>query len=93
MSRYESLETPTGTTGDGGPITLTVPVSLDGETWHDIAFHGESAAYIDCQAATYIATYKDQLQIGINESADWSQFPLTATTLFQSVYAVEHLCS
>lgn len=89
MSRNENPETTAGTTNSEALITLILPVSLDGETWHDVTFEGESAAYVDRQAATYIATYQDQLQIGITENADWSQFPITANTLFQSVYAVE----
>jgi hypothetical protein len=77
---------------DAGLIALVLPVSLDGEIWHQVAFEGESAAYVDRQAAAYVITYRDRTHIGIDESADWSRFPTTFNALCMSVptYAVEY---
>jgi hypothetical protein len=90
-----STNTMTGTESrtDAGLIALTLPVSLDSETWHQVTFDGESAAYVDHQAAAYVVTYRDRIHIGIDESADWSRFPTTFNALCPSApaYAVEHL--
>lgn len=77
---------------DAGLIAMTLPVSLDGETWHQVTFDGESAAYVDRQAAAYVVTYCDRMHIGIDQSADWSHFPTTFNALCMSTpaYAVEH---
>jgi hypothetical protein len=78
---------------DAGLMALVLPVSLDGETWHQVAFEGESPAYVDHQAASYVVTYRDRVHIGIDENADWSRFPTTFNALCSDtqVYAVEYV--
>ncbi|QNE18161.1 hypothetical protein F1D05_09985 [Kribbella qitaiheensis] len=75
-----------------GLIALLLPVSLDGETWHKVAFEGESASYVDRQAASYVVTHRDRINIGIDENTDWAAFPTTFNALCVStpVYAVEY---
>lgn len=86
--------TMTGTASrtDAGLMALVLPVSLDGETWHQVVFEGESAAYVDRQAASYVVTHRDRVHIGIDERADWSHFPTTFDALCVSTptYAVEY---
>ena len=89
-----STSTLTGTASrtDAGLIALALPVSLDGDDWHQVVFEGESAAYIDRQAASYVITYRDRVHIGIDESADWSCFPTTFNALCSNIptYALEY---
>lgn len=87
-----STMTGTATRTDAGLMALALPVSLDGETWHQVVFEGESPAYIDRQAASYVVTYRDRVHIGIDERAEWSRFPTTFSALCSDnqVYAVEY---
>ncbi len=84
--------TVTASRTDAGLTALVLPVSVDGETWHQVVFEGESAAYVDGQAASYVVTYRDRVHIGIDEHADWSRFPTTFNALCSDiqVYAVEY---
>ncbi|MFB6724872.1 hypothetical protein ACFCV3_32145 [Kribbella sp. NPDC056345] len=77
---------------DAGLITLNLPVNSDSGTWHQIPFKGESAAYVDRQAAAYVIAYRDRVDIAIDENTDWSQFPTTFDALCANVpvYAVEY---
>lgn len=71
-----------------GLIALALPVSLDGETWYQVAFEGESAPYVDRQAASYVVTYRDRIHISIDESTEWSSFPTTFNALCVSTPAL-----
>jgi hypothetical protein len=87
-----STMTRTANRTDAGLIALVLPVSLDGETWHQVVFEGESAAYVDRQAASYVVTHRDRVHIGIDERADWSRFPTTFNALCSDIQvcAVEY---
>ncbi|WP_026819983.1 hypothetical protein [Arthrobacter castelli] len=66
-------------------ITVTLPVSLDGNTWYPIVFEAESADYLDSQIQTWIITHRDQLIIG-DENTDYSRLPKTCQALLSPVY-------
>lgn len=85
MSLLDSIAdelTAASTGADTGLTMLVLPVSIDnGETWHRVDFVAENAAAVDQQAATYVMTYRDRLQINISDDTDWSQFPVTFNEL------------
>ena len=93
MSHNESA---TASPLSGGPvkdaalITMTLPMSLDGETWHDIEFEGETARYADQQAAAYVIAYRDRMHFGVCESIRWAEFPATYHAIFLEAYAPAH---
>ncbi|GAP61291.1 uncharacterized protein pXO1-141/BXA0211/GBAA_pXO1_0211 [Arthrobacter sp. Hiyo1] len=70
------------TATDPALITMTLPMSLDGEAWHDIEFEGESARYVDQQAAAYVIAYRDRMHFGVCESVRWADFPATYHAIF-----------
>lgn len=68
---------------DGELLTLTLPTSVDGQTWDSMSFEGESAAFVDMSALIFIEECKSSVAIGFDESNDWSLFPQTFDALFQ----------
>ena len=71
-------------------ITMTLPVSFDGEAWHDIQFEGETARYVDQQAAAYVIAYRDRMLFGVCESVRWADFPATSRAIFLEAYVPAH---
>ncbi|WP_424862876.1 hypothetical protein [Streptomyces sp. MMS24-I29] len=58
-------------------LTLVLNVSDGQAAWHHIAFEGESAAYVDQQAAAWVKD-RPYLAIGMDEaSTRWDLFPRT----------------
>ncbi|HKS59139.1 MAG TPA: hypothetical protein VJS12_27860 [Steroidobacteraceae bacterium] len=78
------------TATDAALITMTLPMSLDGEAWHDIKFEGETARYVDQQAAAYVITYRDRMHFGVCESVRWADFPATSRAIFLEAYVPAH---
>lgn len=78
------------TATDTALITMTLPMSLDDEAWHDIKFEGETARYVDQQAAAYVIAYRDRVQFGVCESVRWADFPATYHAIFREAYAPAH---
>lgn len=76
----------------GNPVlvTMTLPMSLDGEAWHDIEFEGETARYVDQQAAAYVIAYRDRMHFGVCESVRWADLPETYHAIFLEAYAPAH---
>lgn len=72
------------------PVNLVLPMSLDGETWHNVEFEGETSRYVDQQAAAYVITYRDRMHFGVCENVRWADFPATYQAIFREVYASVH---
>ncbi|MDP9904591.1 hypothetical protein [Arthrobacter bambusae] len=79
-----------GTATDPALITMTLPMSLDGEAGHVIEFEGETARYVDRQAAAYVIAYRDRMHFGVCESVRWADFPATYHAIFLEAYAPAH---
>lgn len=57
--------------------TLTLLVSADGRHWHRTEFTDTTIDAVDRHAATYVITYRDQLQITAELGTNWSALPAT----------------
>lgn len=70
---------------------LSLDISDDQENWHRITFEGESAAYIDAQAAAWIAE-RPYLSVQMQEDGEpWALFPKTFDAVFASITADQRL--
>lgn len=66
---------------------LALYVTVDNETWQEMTFDGESAAWIDMQATEFLSQCADSVGVAIDETVDWSQFPSTFSLLSERAYA------
>ena len=64
-------------------ITLTLHTSVDGKSWNETAFEGESAIYVDACATTFITEMRDSLGMTADDTTDWSKFPHAFDALFE----------
>lgn len=66
-------------------ISLTLQVTVGDSIWQPMTFDGESAAWVDMQAATFVRRCINTVGVAIDESTDWSQFPSTFDALLEHV--------
>ena len=62
---------------EAGLLSLTLSVSRDQVRWHLLTFEGESAAYVDRQAAAYLAQHGDLSVQLDDDTTRWDIFPRT----------------
>lgn len=72
-------------------ISLTLQVTVGDHIWQPMDFDGESAAWVDLCAATFVSRMADSVGVAIDETTDWSQFPLTFARLAERAYAPAEL--
>ena len=64
-------------------VTLTLYTSVDGQSWNETAFEGESAIYVDACATTFITEMRDSIGMSADDTTDWSLFPHAFDALFE----------